>query len=332
MAQETQAPPAGESFGQHIAHWATHLRNRINLNVIDAQAKKPVRLLLAGSGAEELQSVLDPSGAQRGRVLDRLESAPGWVVAESATRAVLYCSATAGSEDGEAARLINLSLPAFVIVRGAPVTAAPDRKAKPGEPGRYPVSALNVIELRKFVLPDVVAACEGVEVALARSLPAFRQTVAARLTVGCAMNSLKVAAASALVDHIPVLGIILGTVASAGDTLAITGMQINMLLHLAAAYGKKAEFARIIELLPVVGGGYGWRALARELTGFIPVAGVPIKAAVAYAGSLVIGQAATHYYETGNVMESHQMDSIFREAVERAKEMAQQVAAKLRRK
>jgi len=165
----------------------------------------------------------------------------------------------------------------------------------------------------------------GRAVALAAALPIFRPTVAAKLTVDCAVTSLKVAGASALADHVPIFGFVLGGIASAGDTLAITGLQMNMLLHIAAAYGRKAEMARLAELLPVVGGGYGWRALARELSGFIPVAGIAVKAGIAYAGTLVVGQAAAHYYETGSPMGTEKVSALYREATERAKNVVLEV-------
>jgi len=50
----------------------------------------------------------------------------------------------------------------------------------------------------------------GVEIAVGRRLPALRETVAAKLTRDAAQNALKVSLASAVVDHIPVVGLVLG--------------------------------------------------------------------------------------------------------------------------
>jgi len=148
----------------------------------------------------------------------------------------------------------------------------------------------------------------------------------------CAVTCLKVAGASALADHVPVLGLILGGIASAGDTIAITGLQIDMLLKISAAYGKRAEFARVVELLPVIGGGYGWRALARELSGFIPVAGIPIKAGIAYAGTLVVGQAASYYYEHGTTLNAASTKALYHDALERAKKLVSDMIERARNK
>jgi len=340
MSSDVPAIPEEQGPGAQLAQWVAQFRDRINLSVLDAQAARPVRLLLAGDGAEELADVLDPERSARGSVVQMLDQAPGWMVADSASRAIIFCAAAGTVPHQALAHFESSSLPVFVIDRPplgetpteSRPTAAHSRRPGPGTPAHYHVSALTAPELGKYVLPDIVSACRDVEISLAASLPIFRPSVAAKITVDCALNSLKVAGASALVDHVPVLGLVLGSIASAGDTIAITGMQVTMLLRIAAAYGKKAEFARIAELLPVIGGGYGWRALAREASGFIPLAGPVIKAGIAYAGTLVLGQAASFYYETGNKMAPEKIGALYREAVERAKNVAVDFLERLRKK
>lgn len=339
MSAEIPAIPKSDGPGAQLAHWVTHFRDRVNLSVLDAQALRPVRLLLAGDGAGELADVLDPERTARGSALQTLDDAPGWMVADSASRAIIYCPSSGSVPEIALAHFESSMLPVFVIDRpplgeseGGGPTAAHSRKPGPGTPARFYVSALNAVELGKYLLPDIVTVCRDVEISLGAKLPIFRPSVAAKITVDCALSSLQVAGYSALVDHIPVLGLVLGSIASAGDTIVITGMQVNMLLRIAAAYGKKAEFARIAELLPVIGGGYGWRALAREASGFIPLAGPVIKAGIAYAGTLVIGQAASFYYETGNKMAPEKISALYREAVERAKNVAAELIDRLRKK
>ena len=340
MSSDVPAIPGSDTPGAQLAAWVNQFRDRINLSVLDAQAARPVRLLLAGDGASELADVLDPERTARGSVLQPLDEAPGWMVADSASRAIVFCPSSGSVPEEALAHFESSSLPVFVIDRpplGTPPgtgqpTGSPAHKPGPGKPARYYVSSLDALELGRHVLPDIVHACRDVEISLAAKLPIFRPSVAAKITVDCALQSLQVAFASALVDHIPVLGLLLGSIASAGDTIVITGMQVNMLLRIAAAFGKKAEFARIAELMPVIGGGYGWRALAREASGFIPFGGPVIKAGIAYAGTLVIGQAATFYYETGNRMAPEKIGALYREAVERAKNVAVDFIERLRKK
>jgi uncharacterized protein (DUF697 family) len=173
--------------------------------------------------------------------------------------------------------------------------------------------------------------CRGTEVAVGRRLPALRETVTAKLTRDAASSALKIAAASAVVDHVPLLGIVLGAVASAGDTVAITGIQIVLMMQIGATYGKDPDVARIWELLPVVGGGLGWRALSRELSGFIPVAGVAIKGAIAYAGTIVVGEGVGFFYENGRHMTAVQAGALYEERKRAALAFARDLVARLRK-
>jgi uncharacterized protein (DUF697 family) len=311
------------------------MRRRVNLKAVDAEARKRVQLIVAGTRRTEFLDALATAGAFADEAVRSIEtladiSTPD---AQAARGAVYYAGIEPTNGDGRDTlersmpRIAELPFPVFVVRTGEASTldearlstSAATSKPARGAASIYDVSAMSLPELRKYLLPDIARAYRGDEVALAAAVPAFRPIVAAQLTLDGAMNSLKIAAASALADHIPVLGLITGSIASAGDTIAITALQMHMLLRIASAYGKKPEFARILELLPVVGGGYGWRALAREASGFIPVAGIPIKAAIAYAGTLVVGQAASYYYETGLKMSPNAIAALYREASERAK-------------
>jgi uncharacterized protein (DUF697 family) len=315
--------PTSPVAGQ-INRWINAFRDKINFAGIELRSRKPVHMLATGSWAAELVELLErerTTPAPLVRVWQYDGPAPAH---DAALRCILFAASAVADNADAIARCVAIGVPVFVIERHQGLTARV-RKPGAGEPGRYSLANLDSHELHRFVLPDIVDECGDADVALAAALPIFRPTVAAKLTVDCAITSLKVAGASALADHVPVFGLVLGGIASAGDTVAITGLQMNMLLHIAAAYGRKAEMARLVELLPVVGGGYGWRALARELSGFIPVAGIAVKAGIAYAGTLVVGQAAAHYYETGSPMGTEKVGALYREAVERAKNVVLEV-------
>jgi uncharacterized protein (DUF697 family) len=308
------------------AAWIGHVRSRVNLSALDAEAHKRVQLIVAGAGQAKFLEELAAGGPFDGQAIRTVESLSDLGPLDSApAKAAVYCP-DAESTNGALSAVANLPFAVFVLRTGeagaldeARLSTLPgSSKPANGTASIYYVSSMSLPELRKHLLPDIVRVYHGDEIALAAAIPAFRPIVAAKLTLDCAMNSLKIAAASAIADHIPVLGIITGSIASAGDTIAITALQMRMLLRIASAYGKKPEFARILELLPVVGGGYGWRALAREASGFIPVAGIPIKAGIAYAGTLVVGQAASYYYETGLKMSPNAITALYREASDRA--------------
>jgi len=81
------------------------------------------------------------------------------------------------------------------------------------------------------------------------------------------------------------------------DMPVLTVNQIRLVLRIADAYGFEVDRERIPELLAVLGSGFGFRALAREALGAIPVAGWALKGAVAYAGTRALGEAAMRYFE-----------------------------------
>ena len=64
---------------------------------------------------------------------------------------------------------------------------------------------------------------------------------------------------------------------SARDTLN----QVRLLMRIADAYGFELDRERIPEVLGVVGGGFGWRALARSALGAVPVAGWAVRGGIA---------------------------------------------------
>ena len=229
--------------------------------------------------------------------------------------------------------LEQLGLPVFALTVDPDAELAFPPSAPPaGQSAEYVVPRLDAGSLRQRFFIHLIERCKGVEVAVGRRLPPLRETVAAKLTRDAASSALKIAAASAVVDHVPVLGIVLGAVVSAGDMVAITGIQIVLMMQIGATYGKDPDVQRIWELLPVVGGGLGWRALSRELSGFIPVAGVAIKGAIAYAGTIVVGEGVTFFYEHGRHMTAAQAAQIYEEKKRAALALIRNLYARLRRR
>jgi hypothetical protein len=68
------------------------------------------------------------------------------------------------------------------------------------------------------------------------------------------------------------------------------------------------------EVLPVIGGGFFWRQIARQLVGLIPGFGILPKVAVAYAGTYTTGQAATRWYRNGDVLSQDALKRLYRQA------------------
>jgi uncharacterized protein (DUF697 family) len=81
------------------------------------------------------------------------------------------------------------------------------------------------------------------------------------------------------------------------DMPVLTLNQARLVLRIALAYGQEIDKERAVELLGVVGFGFGLRTVARELLDLVPVAGWALKGAVAYAGTKAIGEAAVRYFD-----------------------------------
>jgi uncharacterized protein (DUF697 family) len=77
----------------------------------------------------------------------------------------------------------------------------------------------------------------------------------------------------------------------------LTLNQIRLVLRLALAYGEELDGKRAYELVGVVGIGFLLRSVARELVDVLPVGGWAIKGAVAYTGTMAVGEAAVRYFE-----------------------------------
>jgi uncharacterized protein (DUF697 family) len=83
------------------------------------------------------------------------------------------------------------------------------------------------------------------------------------------------------------------------DMPVLTLNQIRMVFRIAGAYGEEIDRDRALEVLAVIGAGFGFRAVAREALGFVPGIGWVIKGGIAYTGTRALGKAALAYFEKG---------------------------------
>ena len=90
------------------------------------------------------------------------------------------------------------------------------------------------------------------------------------------------------------------------DLPLLTMNQIRLVLRIAIAYGEELDQNRAVEIVGVVGAGYGFRMLAREVLDFVPVVGWAVKGAVAYSGTRAIGAAAVRLCEARNAKSAAQ--------------------------
>ncbi len=316
------------------------VRKGIDAEAVGAQVRKPFRFLLCGDPAlvAELRALL-LSGhpgivpVEAAACLETISSVGAAVRVDPKARVVIFLGRRGDLAGANLALLEPLGLPILCITVDAQAQpSGPPTLPLGGSWGEYVVPALNAPALRVRFFPHLVECSRGVEIAVGRALPPLRESVAAKLTRDAAANSLKVAIASAVVDHIPVVGLVLGAMASAGDIVAITGIQIVLLMHIEAAYGRDPDMQQMWRLLPVIGGGLGWRALARELAGFVPVAGIAIKGAIAYAGTIVVGEGVTFFLEHGAHMTQHDAALLYEQTKNDALRFARELISKFRKK
>lgn len=97
-------------------------------------------------------------------------------------------------------------------------------------------------------------------------------------------------------------GVGLVVVIPGADMPVMTANQVKMVLEIAAAYGQPLTAERIKELAAIVGGGFAWRAVARQIIGVVPALGWAVKAGIGYGGTVAMGTAAIEYFERGGTV------------------------------
>lgn len=122
------------------------------------------------------------------------------------------------------------------------------------------------------------------EVALASKIPLLRQAAAGKVIRKTAMEN-------AIIGGITIL--------PGSDMPILTLNQMKMCLKIAAIYGQTIDLNRLRELLAVLGGGFTFRAVARQLLDFLPGPGWLLKGGVAYSGTMAMGKAAIKYFTSG---------------------------------
>jgi uncharacterized protein (DUF697 family) len=194
---------------------------------------------------------------------------------------------------------------ALVYVLAAAPTAEDEAELKAADKKRVPIVVLLADESLDPHVPYVLAT-DVVRARKGEPLPVERvaEAVVERLGEDAAplaarLPALRHAAAHALVRQFAKRSGIVGTtVFIPGADLPILLLhQIRLVLRVAQIYGHDVDKRRALELLGVLGTGFGLRTIARELLDFIPGPGWILKGAVAYAGTRALGEAAIRYFE-----------------------------------
>jgi hypothetical protein len=172
-------------------------------------------------------------------------------------------------------------------------------------------------------LNDILHANPDLGLALANQFPAFRGPVIDRIILSVAKENALFAIATALPNIVPSMMELpwaFGEFAS--DTAFLTANQIRMAFQIAAACGKDKDVGLSGQkgsVVAIVASAFGWRALARELAGKIPLGeGLIPKGAIAFAGTYVMGKGLQRLNDNGEYTASERQ-SLYEEALEHGK-------------
>jgi uncharacterized protein (DUF697 family) len=192
---------------------------------------------------------------------------------DDATRADLEVVGRAGRP--LLAVLEGVDLPDEALVEAARVPGIHPTSVLPSKQGRFPLrKAMRLLAERSG----------GAGPSLAARLPAFRPYVVQRLIESASRRNGLVAAAV----WIP-----------GADLPILTAVQLRLVLQIGACHGVELSPDRAVELVGVLGAGFGLRTVARELLDLVPVAGWAVKGSVAYGGTRALGRAADEYFARG---------------------------------
>ena len=169
--------------------------------------------------------------------------------------------------------------------------------------------------------------------ALARSFKPFRDPFVEKAIANTARENTLFSLATALPDVIPSLIELPWAVAEfASDTAFITMNQIRMSFQIAGASDREVGYMeQKSEIAALIGGAFGWRAIARQIVGKVPFGGGLIsKAAIAYAGTKVVGVSLDKFYGVGYTYARDEREALYADAYKQGKKIAFRLLSLLR--
>lgn len=174
----------------------------------------------------------------------------------------------------------RLDVPTVAVIAGATGVDVPD------PPYVLAQHVVRVATGSGFPVDDIAEALAHAlgdrGTALAARLPALREHVVEQLIRRASRQNAVLGTAGAL---------------TRASMPLLTLNQVRLVLRIADAYGFEIDRNRLPEVLGVVAGGMGFRAIARTAIGIVPFAGWAVRGGVAYGGTRAIGEAAKRYFE-----------------------------------
>jgi uncharacterized protein (DUF697 family) len=186
-------------------------------------------------------------------------------------------------------------------------------------------SANNPQSLLENFVPVVLDMLSDQLIPLARQFPLFRVPVSNHLINETCFSNAAYSLSSGLAGVVPALIVPMNI----SDMVVLSKAQAFLVYKLGLALGLSTEWRDYVaEFGSVVGGGFLWRQLARQLVGLIPVWGIVPKVGVAYAGTYVVGHAVLKWYLTGKHLSPQQMRAFYLQAFDRGKQVGRKLLQK----
>jgi hypothetical protein len=171
---------------------------------------------------------------------------------------------------------------------------------------------------------EVLDARPELDLPLARNFEVFREPVMDDILQRISKENALFSIASALPNIIPTFFELPWAIGEfATDTAFLTMNQVRMALLMAGACGDPVGYAeQTTQIGLIIGGAFGWRAIARELAGKIPLGGGLIpKGAIAYAGTYAVGASLKRYHLHGVKLSLTERRQAYQAALERGRKM-----------
>jgi uncharacterized protein (DUF697 family) len=187
------------------------------------------------------------------------------------------------------------------------------------------ISANDQVTVFQKLVPVLMRIYKDREIVLARHLPMLREPVSRKLIEDtCFIN-----AAYILTSGLAAMNILLTVPLNVADMVMLTKNQALMAYKIALAFALPSDWRQTIpKLTTVVGTGFLWRSIARQLVGLVPVIGVVPKVAVAYAGTYTIGQAIYRWCANDEKVSLQILKAMYSKALIRGHEVALSMASR----
>ncbi len=189
-------------------------------------------------------------------------------------------------------------------------------------------SVNDVTYLQREFIPAVLELLPQLHLALGRQFPLFRLPIARQLVSETCFSNAAYSFSTGLAEIVPVLDLPLNLT----DMLVLTKTQAFLAYKLGLLLGFSTRWQDYVtEFGGVIGTGFLWRQIARQLIGLVPGWGIVPKVAVAYSGTYVVGNAILGWYLTGRNLSPKQMRALYAQAFARGTEYARKLGQKIPR-